>query len=68
MKAVKIIGRIIIVPALLISTLLIDVCISIIRVYKFLSFGGEFISYGKNTKKTILDVYNELKNHYGWKE
>lgn len=61
MKTVKLIARIISAPIILVSMFLIDISISLIRIWLFVKNGGELIAYRKDEHKSINDIYNLLK-------
>lgn len=61
-KIFKIIFRIIILPLIFAIALLVLLKTLIKMCYKFIRYGGEFITYDKDTAKTIKDIYNHLNN------
>ena len=62
MKIFNIIFRIIILPLIFAIALLVLLKILIKMCYKFILYGGELITYDKDTAKTIKDIYNHLNN------
>lgn len=61
-KIIDILLRIIASPCVLILHLIIGLYKSLYGTTLFLLHGGEFIIYRKNDKKTIYDLYMQLKS------
>ena len=60
-KIIDILLRIIVSPCVLILHLIFALYKSLSGTALFLWYGGEFISYKKDDKKSIYDLYKQLK-------
>lgn len=58
---IKVIQRILALPFVFGIFMIKNVAMAVVGSILFLMYGGELISYTKNDKKTIYDIYCELK-------
>lgn len=58
----QILLRILVIPIIAILGLITHIVLWLKFIWQYILYGGEMITYDKNTRLMIFDVWNELKN------